>query len=103
MTLQEVFSPVQDERRGPARQHDLHEMIVMAICGVLCGCDGWVDIADWCEDEEKWLKTFLVLRHGTPSHDTFGDVFRVLDGDCQSASNSFQVSASKSFQLVRLI
>ena len=52
----------------------------MAICAVLCGCEGWVDIADWCEDEEAWLKTFLVLSHGTPSHDTFGDVFRVLDG-----------------------
>lgn len=81
MTLQEVFSQIKDERRGPARKHDLHEMIVMAICAVLCGCDGWVDIADWCEDEVGWLKRFLVLRHGTPSHDTFGDVFRVLDGD----------------------
>ena len=79
MTLQDAFSQIEDERRGPARKHDLQEMIVMAICAVLCGCDGWVDIADWCEDEEPWLKTFLVLRHGTPSHDTFGDVFRVLD------------------------
>ena len=51
----------------------------MAICAVLCGADGWVDIADWCEGEEEWLKTFLALKHGTPSHDTFGDVFRVLD------------------------
>ncbi len=82
MTLQEAFSKVNDERRGPARRHDLQEMIVMAICALLCGCDGWEDIADGCEDEESWLKTFLVLRHGTPSHDTFGDVFRVLDGRC---------------------
>ena len=51
----------------------------MAICAVLCGADSWVDIADWCEDEEEWLKTFLELSHGTPSHDTFGKVFRVLD------------------------
>lgn len=80
MSLQTVFSQVKDERRGPARKHNLQEMIVMAICAVLCGCEGWVDIADWCEDEEAWLKTFLVLSHGTPSHDTFGDVFRVLDG-----------------------
>jgi predicted transposase YbfD/YdcC len=80
MTLQEAFAEVKDGRRGPAKRHDLQEMIVMAICGVLCGCDGWVDIADWCEEEEAWLKTFLVLPHGTPAHDTFGDVFRVLDG-----------------------
>jgi predicted transposase YbfD/YdcC len=80
MTLLEAFSQVEDPRRGPAQRHDLQEMIVMAICAVLCGCDGWVDIADWCEEEEGWLKTFLVLAKGTPSHDTFGKVFRVLDG-----------------------
>jgi predicted transposase YbfD/YdcC len=80
MTLQEAFAGVEDHRRGPAKRHDLKEMIVMAICAVLCGADGWVDVADWCEGEESWLKTFLVLKHGTPSHDTFGEVFRVLDG-----------------------
>lgn len=79
MTLQEAFSQVKDHRRGPAVRHDLKEMIVMAICAVLCGCDDWVDVADWCEEEEGWLRTFLVLAKGTPSHDTFGDVFRVLD------------------------
>lgn len=79
MTLQEAFSQVKDHRRGPAVRYELNEMIVMAICAVLCGCDDWVDIADWCEEEEGWLKTFLVLAKGTPSHDTFGEVFRVLD------------------------
>ncbi len=79
MTLQEAFAGVEDHRRGPAQRYDLKEMIVMAICAVLCGADSWVDIADWCEDEEEWLKTFLELSHGTPSHDTFGKVFRVLD------------------------
>lgn len=79
MTLQEAFSQVKDYRRGPAVRYQLNEMIVMAICAVLCGCDDWVDIADWCEEEEGWLKTFLVLAKGTPAHDTFGEVFRVLD------------------------
>jgi predicted transposase YbfD/YdcC len=79
VTLQEAFSQVEDHRRGPATRYDLKEMIVMAICAVLCGCDGWVDVADWCEEEEGWLRTFLVLAKGTPSHDTFGKVFRVLD------------------------
>jgi predicted transposase YbfD/YdcC len=79
MTLQEAFAGVEDYRRGPAQRYDLKEMIVMAICAVLCGADGWVDVADWCEGEEDWLKTFLVLKKGTPSHDTFGEVFRILD------------------------
>ena len=79
MTLQEAFAEVEDHRRGPAQRHDLKEMIVMAICAVLCGADSWVDVADWCEGEEDWLGTFLDLANGTPSHDTFGQVFRVLD------------------------
>lgn len=79
MTLQEAFADVKDIRRGPARRHDLQEMIISAICAVLCGSDGWVDVADWCEDNEAWLKSFLVLENGTPSHDTFGKVFRILD------------------------
>ena len=79
MTLHEAFAGIEDHRRGPAQRYDLKEMIVMAICAVLCGADGWVDVADWCEGEEDWLKTFLVLKKGTPSHDTFGEVFRVLD------------------------
>lgn len=79
MTLQEAFAEVEDHRRGPAKRHDLQEMIIMAICAVLCGADGWVDVADWCEEEEAWLKTILILKNGTPSHDTFGEVFRVLD------------------------
>lgn len=65
MTLQDAFAEVEDHRKGPAQRYDLKEMIVMAICAVLCGADGWVDIADWCEGEEDWLKTFLDLKNGT--------------------------------------
>jgi predicted transposase YbfD/YdcC len=79
MTLQESFKGISDHRRGPAKRHDLTEVIIMAICAVLCGAGGWVDIADWCDDEEPWLRSFLTLTHGTPSHDTFGDIFRALD------------------------
>ena len=79
MTLTEAFSGVVDPRTGPARRHDLTEMILMALCAVLCGADTWVDVAEWAEDNEAWLKRYLVLEHGTPSHDTFGRVFRLLD------------------------
>lgn len=79
MVFLEAFSQEMDHRGGPAVRHDLKEMIVMAICAVLCEYDDWLDVADWCEEEEGWLRTFLVLAKGTPSHDMFGDVFRVLD------------------------
>ena len=79
MGLTEAFSGVVDPRTGPARRHDLTEMILMALCAVLCGADTWVDVAEWAEDNAAWLKRYLVLEHGTPSHDTFGRVFRLLD------------------------
>ena len=79
MTLTEAFSDLSDPRTGPAQRHDLQEMLVMALCAVLCGADSWVDVAEWAEDNEAWLKEYLVLERGTPSHDTFGRVFRMLD------------------------
>lgn len=79
MTLTEVFSELADPRTGPAQRHDLREMILMALCAVLCGADTWVDVAEWAEDNETWLRRYLVLENGTPSHDTFGRVFRILD------------------------
>lgn len=79
MTLDEAFAGLADPRTGPAQRHDLREMILMALCAVLCGSDTWVDVAEWSEDNESWLRRYLILLHGTPSHDTFGRVFRILD------------------------
>ena len=79
MTLTDAFIGLNDPRTGPAQRHDFHEMILMALCAVLCGADTWVDVAEWAEDNEAWLRRYLVLEHGTPSHDTFGRVFRILD------------------------
>ncbi len=79
MTLTEAFAGLRDPRTGPARRHDLKEMILMALCAELCGADTWVDVAEWEEDNEAWLKRYLRLEHGTPSHDTFGRLFRLLD------------------------
>ncbi|MDR2689158.1 MAG: transposase family protein [Azoarcus sp.] len=64
MTLTEAFIILTDPRMGPAQRHDLREMILMALCAVLCGADTWVDVAEWTEDNEAWLKRYLVLAHG---------------------------------------
>jgi hypothetical protein len=79
MTLDEAFAGLADPRAGPAQRHNLREMILMALCAVLCGADTWVDVAKWAEDNESWLRRYLVLEYGTPSHDTFSQVFRILD------------------------
>jgi predicted transposase YbfD/YdcC len=80
MDLWEAFSELPDPRTGPAQRHDLREMIVMALGAVLCGCNTWVEVANWAEDHKAWLGEYLELKHGTPSHDTFGRVFSLLDG-----------------------
>jgi predicted transposase YbfD/YdcC len=54
-------------------------MIVMALIAILCGADGWDDVADFCRVRLAWFKNFLSLPHGIPSHDTFGRVFARLD------------------------
>jgi predicted transposase YbfD/YdcC len=69
---------VTDPRRHN-RLHPLPEMIVMALVAILCGSDGWDDVADFCQVRAEWFKRFLSLPRGVPSHDTFGRVFARLD------------------------
>jgi predicted transposase YbfD/YdcC len=69
---------VTDPRRHN-RLHPLPEMIVMALIAILCGSDGWDDVADFCEARAGWFKRFLTLPRGVPSHDTFGRVFARLE------------------------
>lgn len=93
MTLTEAFGGLEAPRTGPARRHDLAEMILMALCAVLCGADTWVDVTEWAEDNEAWLKRYLILEHGTPSHDTFGRVFRLLDAKVFEACSRAWISS----------
>ena len=64
--------------RRPNRLHKLSDMITLAIFAVICGAEGWVDVAEYGRRKRDWLKTFLDLRNGIPSHDTFGRVFAKL-------------------------
>lgn len=73
------FAGVDDPRTGNAKQHLLLDIIVMAICAAICGADTWVEVELWAKANRRWLRTFLELPHGIPSHDTFGRVFAVLD------------------------
>jgi predicted transposase YbfD/YdcC len=73
------FSNVTDKRSQQGRRHALIDIIAIAIIGVICGADDWVSIELVGKAKEKWLRTFLELPHGIPSHDTFGKVFAWLD------------------------
>lgn len=77
--FRDCFSGVEDPRSGNARRHDLQELLVIALCAVLCGGESCVDMADFAEEKEAFLREFLVLENGLPSHDTFSRVFRALE------------------------
>ncbi len=73
------FADLEDPRSERNREHPLINIMTIAILGVICGADNWVDIARYGKAKQDWLAGFLDLRKGIPSHDTFGRVFRWLD------------------------
>lgn len=77
--FRDCFSAVEDPRTGNARRHDLQEILLIALCAVLCGGESCVDMADFAEEKEEFLRDFLTLDNGLPSHDTFSRVFRALE------------------------
>jgi len=76
--LLRYFEDVSDPRHHNVH-HRLSDMIAIAILAVICGAEGWTDVAMFGRAKQKWLRTFLKLPHGIPSHDTFGRVFAMLD------------------------
>jgi len=76
----ECFSSLVDPRKNQA-QHDLTEMLFIALLGTLCGATTCCDLALFGQAKEALLRKILVLEHGIPSHDTFSRVFRIIDPD----------------------
>ena len=75
----DCFAALEDPRVERTRRHKLLDIIAIAVCATICGTDSWVHIAMFDRSKEAWLKTFLELPGGIPSHDTFGEVFSRLD------------------------
>ena len=73
------FASLLDPRVERTKHHQLLDIVLIAICAVVCGADGWVEVEAFGKAKKKWLRQFLALPHGIPSHDTFGRVFAALD------------------------
>jgi predicted transposase YbfD/YdcC len=78
-SIVEHFSSLPEPRMQRTRLHELSDIIVITICGAICGVDNWVELERFGNAKIRWFRTFLALPHGIPSHDTFGRVFASLD------------------------
>ena len=78
-SLIEHLSTITDPRINRTRDHELLDILVLAICALLCRAETFNDMEDFGKAKEEWFKTFLSLPNGIPSHDTFNRVFQALD------------------------
>ncbi|MBN2243263.1 MAG: ISAs1 family transposase [Acidobacteria bacterium] len=73
------FELLEDPRMERRRRHNLPDILVIALCTLLCGGESFNDMEDFGKAKEDWLRTFLKLPGGIPSHDTFNRVFAAID------------------------
>ena len=81
LRLADVFVTIRDPRQGRKVKHDLVELLVVAVNAVLVGADTFVDIELWANEKLDWLRQYLKLESGIPSHDTFGRLFGLINPD----------------------
>ena len=75
---------LEDVRRAASCRHNFTDILVIAVCAIIANADTWQDMEEFGKEKEDWLRTFLELPHGIPSHDT---VYRTL---CLLDPNKFQ-------------
>jgi predicted transposase YbfD/YdcC len=80
-TIYAYFGQIPDPLLDRTKRHSLKDIIVIAICAVICGADGWVAVEEFGKSKIDWFRRFLDLPNRIPSHDTFGRVFSLLDSE----------------------
>ena len=81
VSLKEHFGRITDPRVERTKAHLLLDILIIAICAAICGAEEWTEIEAFGQAKKKWLKKFLALPNGIPSHDTFGRVFARINPD----------------------
>ena len=72
------LSQLDDPRSGDNKKYKLIEILFISVCALLCGCESWTEIEDYGRSKREWFSTFLELKNGIPSHDTFRRVFCIV-------------------------
>jgi len=78
-SLIEQFKDLNDPRVDRTKEHELIDILIISLCCLLCGGESFNDMEDFGYAKQEWFKTFLKLRNGIPSHDTFNRLFSALD------------------------
>lgn len=78
-TFLDYMSRVTDPRKPYNQRHVFLDIVAIAVLATLCGADTWDEIESWGNASIEWLRTFLKLENGIPSHDTFNRVFQLID------------------------
>jgi predicted transposase YbfD/YdcC len=78
-SLLDFFANIPEPRKGNGIRHKLQDILIIAVLAILSDCKTYVDMEIFGQVREEWLRTFLELPNGCPSHDTFGDVLSALD------------------------
>lgn len=78
-SIEECFGGIPDSRIQRKIAHKLIDIIAISILAIICGADGWSEIETYGKAKQNWLSTFLELKNGIPSHDTFARVISRLD------------------------
>lgn len=81
-SIQHYFASLADPRQAINQEHQLLDILVIAICAIIAGADDWEAVADFGRAKVAWFQRFLALPHGIPAHDTFWRVFRALEPEC---------------------
>jgi predicted transposase YbfD/YdcC len=77
--LVDCFAEIADPRLDRQKRHQLIDIMVIAICAVICGAEHWTEVEAFGRCKRNWFKSFLELPNDIPSHDTFARVFSLLD------------------------
>lgn len=75
----DALAELPDPRQVSQCDYPLNELLLVALCGVICGAQGWVDVVYWGNTKLQWLRQFLPFKNGIAAHDTFGRLFAALD------------------------
>jgi len=80
-TVLDYFSKISDPRESYKVRYKLEDIFFITLCAVICGAETWVAIAYFGNAKKRWFEDVLELKHGIPSHDTFANVFSMIDNE----------------------